>query len=42
MQGLLLKAFLAGPRVNAIPVVYDTLEGPVADFYRSPTININL
>ena len=33
IQGVLLKAFLAGPRVNAIPVVYDVLDGPVAAFY---------
>jgi hypothetical protein len=33
IQGVLLKAFLAGPRVNAVPVVYDVLDGPVAAFY---------
>jgi hypothetical protein len=33
IQGVLLKSFVAGPRMNAVPIVYDTLDGAVAGFY---------
>jgi hypothetical protein len=33
IQGVLLKPFVAGPRMNAIPVVYDTLDGAIVGFF---------
>jgi hypothetical protein len=33
IQGVLLKSFVAGPRMNAVPIVYDTLDGAIVGFY---------
>ena len=34
IQGVLLQAFLEGPGIRAVPVVYSDLEAPVARFYQ--------